>query len=446
MQSRGKKIVLMIIVICIAFIIFLVYRFLSGGDVPTEPSPGRPIGSPTDREVIELPRPDVISPEVPVGQVTDPERRRDDRIYTIPSLDSTAPTDDEGEDATLENTPRLVRLFAGRTAGYRIDKNDDGMWDVKVVEQGRGNRYAISTIPYSLNLVSPGEFTKVHEGHIFSDGNTLMLYESADDELTVKSAFVPFIYGDTGERIQLFEDNIRVATNNKNLLFFTKQTNDKTIGLIVNVSNPSETEIIWESAFTNWIPRWGRNKYITLSTPISRFTKGYVYLIDPERIALTNRLVDIKSGGSAFVDTSSGYFILYTTSDRIRRGNAIITDQKRETNISIQSALPEKCDGFNGVFVCAVPENIPSRTLSGHRTRFPDAWYQGDIQLNDSVIQTDAVTQEEKLIMSPDQEDIKELSGNRTFDIIHPRISEDGEFLFFVNKKDFSLWMLKLQE
>ena len=366
----------------------------------------------------------------------DDQGPRDDRVFFIPD-------EEERAENEPESAPRLVRLFAGPTAGYRIDKNDDGRWVVRVVEGGRGDRYRIQTFPYSLNFVSPGEFVRVRESHIFSNGKTLMLYENPEDETVIKSAFVSFTPSES-DNIQMFENNIRVATNNTNHLFFVRLFNDKTVGMVINVANPEETKVIWESDFTNWLPQWGRNEYITLATPISDLTKGHVYLLDPKDEIPINKLVNVPSGGSAFVDTSSGYFVLYRANKRELVGSTVITEQSREKVVKMPMTLPEKCDGFNGIFVCAVPNTVPARTRSGYETHFPDSWYQGDITLNDSIILIDAVTGEKKLLMAPDQSDIQRLSNNRTFDVVNPRISEDGAFFFFVNKTDRSLWMLKI--
>ena len=362
---------------------------------------------------------------------------RDDRVYTVLPADSGSATVSPSEES------RLVRLFAGPTAGYRIDKDGDE-WVVRAVEGGKGGRYIIRTAPYSLNFVAPGEFTKVIESHIFSNDLALMLYESSDVESIVRSAFVPFAPPDGTGKIQRFEKNIRVATDNETRLFFTQMVGEKVVGLVVDVESPEDTEVVWESVFTNWTPRWGRNSHITLAGPITEALDGYVYLIDPDGDDPLNRFVDIPSGGSAFIDTSSGFFVLHTMTNESFAGKTIITDQARDVVIDIPITLPEKCDGFNGVFVCAVPETIPANTSSGYETVFPDSWYQGDISFNDSVVLIDAVSGDRRLILSPRQPDFAELSDGDVFDIIHPHISEDGQFLFFVNKRDLSLWMLRL--
>ncbi len=421
------------------FVVLLLYFFFikdSGGDIDkrplTDPTKKTLIGDQLGLESIDITEQPIFSFPEDVGEIDD---SRDDRIYTAPNR----PNED-----TLQSLPRLVRLFKGPTAGYRVDRADADSWEIRVIEQGRGNRYSIRTAPYTLNLIAAGEFTKVLEGYIFSNDTSLILYESGEDEFTVKSAFVPFAPVGGNDGIQLFENNIRVATDNETNLFFIREVDDRVIGIVVDVSNPEKTEIVWESHFTNWLPRWGRNDYITISTPISKYARGYVYLVDPAGKVPINRFVDISSGGSALVDTTSGFFVLYESVPGSFVGKTLVTDQSRKTSIALPSTVPEKCDGFNGVFVCAVPNSVPSSTLSGYETVFPDSWYQGDITLSDSVIQIDAVTGEKKLIMSPDQDDIKLLSGNEAFDIIRPTVSDDGEFFIFVNKNDLSLWMLRL--
>ena len=366
---------------------------------------------------------------------------RDDRVHAT-SLSG----DDNASTETKENLPRLVRLFKGPTAGYRIDQTDDGLWVVKVIAQGRGERYRIQTVPYSLEVVAQGEFTRVMEAYPFANDEVLVLYESADNEIVTRSAFVPFSTTGTGSTVQRFEDDIRVGTNNENMMFFLQTIDNTSVGVVVDVSRPENTRIVWESDFSSWIPRWGRGSHITLHSPLTGVMKGYVYLVDPKGVDPNEQFVFFSSGGSAFIDTSSDFFVLFEAETEASNfaGKASITNKRRSISIELPITLPEKCDGFNGVFVCAVPRSIPAQTLSGYDTLFPDSWYQGDIRFSDVIILVNALTGEKELLMNPDEGDIRVLSDNAVFDVINPRISEDGELLFFVNKNDMSLWMLRI--
>ena len=443
MQNTRKKLFFLFLLLLLIGIGVYFFFLRDTGEVAPEPTDtGERV---TVGDQLGLGDIEVVIPPEQIPFVRDPEEgflpgQPTDQLSLI-RLDETIPIISVEDDTPL---PRLFRLFEGPTAGYRVDQKDDGSWVARVLEQGRGNRYIIDTSPYSLDLVTNGEFTKVVEGYIFANGSTLVMLESDIDETITHSVFTPFTPTPTNNTVQRFEDNIRVATNDENLLFFIHKVDEKAVGLVVDVSDPENTTMVWESTFGSWLPRWGRNSYITLSTPISQFAKGYVYLVDPAGEEPMNRFVDLSTGGSAFMDTSSGYFFLYEIARDDFAGKASVTEYTRETAIDMPITLPEKCDGLNGIFVCAVPTVIPSETVSGYETRFPDSWYQGDISFDDSVVLIDAVTGEKRLIMSSDQPDIRALTGGSTFDIIDPRISDDGRYLFFIHKGDLSLWMLRL--
>ena len=382
--------------------------------------------------------PDQISFDYPVAD----DGQRDDRVRTVP-LSGRVDTVDDSAVADKDNTPRLVRLFRGPTAGYRPVRREDS-WEVQVVEQGRGNRYLVGTIPYSLTLTARGEFTRAVEGYPFENGEVLVLYESADDESVIRSSFVPFSNVGTGPSVQRFEDNIRVATNNENLLFFIQVIEGKSVGVVVDVANPSKTKVIWRSDFTSWLPRWGSRPRIALHTPVTDMMKGFVYLVDPNGVLPNEQFVSLASGGSAFMDMTTGYFVLFETEADNFAGKTVITNRERSVSIDLPITLPEKCDGVNGMFVCAAPKSIPAETFSGYQTAFPDSWYQGDIAFDDVIIMVNAATGEKRPLLSSDQEEIRLLSDNAVFDVIHPHLTADEEYFFFVNKYDMSLWMLRL--
>lgn len=438
-------ITVIILLIFLALLFAGIYVYFSAeppAPTPPETTPPTPILPQTPSlglENLGVAQPNQIPFEQDVSD--DETERRDDRVPTVRLSDDIGGGSGAIEDK--KNIPRLIRLFKGPTAGYRVAKNGD-TWEAQVVEQGRGNRYRIQTIPYSLTLTARGEFTRAVEGYPFENGEVLVLYESADDESTIRSAFVPFSTTNGTPSVQRFEDNIRVATNNKNLLFFLQVIDNKSVGVVVDVSNPSQTQVVWRSDFTSWIPRWGNSTHITLHTPVTNLMKGFVYLIDPNGILPNEQFVSLNSGGSAFMDTTTGYFMLFETKADNFAGKASITNRDRSVSIDLPITLPEKCDAVNGVFVCAAPITIPAQTLSGYETLFPDSWYQGDITLNDVITFVNAATGEKRLPLSPDQDEIRLLSDNTTFDVIHPQISADGEFLFFINKYDMALWMLRL--
>ena len=432
-----KNITIIILLFLILLVCIGLYLYLSDGeDLTLEETPSREITSIGD--LLNQPREGELPIEyrVPPRRPVEDDERRDDRVNII--------FEDTIDEDLVEQQPRLVRLFKGPTSGYKVD-NLVNSFSVRLVEQGIPNRYIINTDPYTLEQLSYfGEIARVQESHIFNNGKVLLLYESPDGEHIINSVFENFNIQSDGIDTQRFESNIRATTDNENRLFFLSELNDSVVGLVVNVDNPSETKVVWESDFLSWIPRWGRNYSITIQTPLSSYTTTANYLIDPlgER---PDKSVGFGSyGSSVFVDEESGYFVLYQADKFNFVGKTIVTNQQQDNIIDVPIILPEKCDGFNAVFVCAVPNIIPVETLSGYEIMFPDSWYQGDIVFNDSLLLIDSLTGNTVVLLSPNDPEIQTLSNGETFDIIDLHISETGEYVFFVNKKDLSLWMLKI--
>lgn len=77
---------------------------------------------------------------------------------------------------------------------------------------------------------------------------------------------------------------------------------------------------------------------------------------------------------------------------------------------------------------CAVPRDLPPAT-------YPDAWWQGIVSFSDDLWRANATTGE-----------ADQLFSERDFDIINLFLSEAEDRLFFLNKKDSTLWTLRLEE
>lgn len=77
---------------------------------------------------------------------------------------------------------------------------------------------------------------------------------------------------------------------------------------------------------------------------------------------------------------------------------------------------------------CAVPRALPPAA-------YPDAWWQGTVSFSDNLWRVDIATGE-----------ADQLFVERDFDMIDLFLSEGEDRLFFLNKKDSTLWSLRLEE
>ncbi|MFC1595274.1 hypothetical protein ACFL3E_02515, partial [Patescibacteria group bacterium] len=92
--------------------------------------------------------------------------------------------------------------------------------------------------------------------------------------------------------------------------------------------------------------------------------------------------------------------------------------------------LAEKCmwsKEDTEIIFCAVPKILPSYVI-------PDNWWMGDFFFEDRLWKINTVTGEVKIILNEE-----------SFDIIDLFSSVNEDHVFFINKKDSTLWSLKLE-
>ena len=95
--------------------------------------------------------------------------------------------------------------------------------------------------------------------------------------------------------------------------------------------------------------------------------------------------------------------------------------------------IPEKCvwsPGEKLVAYCAVPAQSPS-------IDFLDAWYRGEVHTSDAWWRIDVSANTAGLVYS---------GGNSPFDVERPTIDKSGNYIAFLNARNKSLWMLRIED
>ena len=319
------------------------------------------------------------------------------------------------------------KIFEGRVAGFNVFENSEGETEIFVVEKGRGDRYKINLSKKTRTRVSAGDFIKVKDAYIFKGGKALVLHEDKANENEILSSFVDFV--EDGENTQIkFEKNITVTSDNKNSFVFSSISSNISTLRFVDLDNTSSSQKIWGSDLSLWKTHFGRNSFITIYTPISERARSVVYTKDINSNLLTKIGEGKPYGVKIFED--SGHSLTYKTKNN--KTGLYLEDFEKKNETYIGATLPEKCVGANAIFLCAVPKEIPTYTKSGYKTIFPDSWYQGDISLSDQIVIIDSITTEKEIISTLD------------VDVTKPLLQENKNRLFFVDKNDFSLWLIEL--
>ncbi|HUD04267.1 MAG TPA: hypothetical protein VMR73_02125, partial [Candidatus Paceibacterota bacterium] len=190
---------------------------------------------------------------------------------------------------------------------------------------------------------------------------------------------------------------------------------------------------VFNSALEELSSSWPKSASVFLLTKPSASIGGYLFLLNQQTGTLSTVLSDML--GLDTIENSDGSFVF---GSEINAGalHSFMYDTKAGTLRAISlTTLPEKCVwsiNTTTEIYCAVPQSITSNNL-------PDDWYQGSLFLDgDDMWKIDATTGETQVVNF--------LSGeNPNIDAENLFLDQNEIYMGFTNKKDLTLWALRLQ-
>ncbi|MDD2935223.1 MAG: hypothetical protein PHX25_01990, partial [Candidatus Pacebacteria bacterium] len=221
-------------------------------------------------------------------------------------------------------------------------------------------------------------------------------------------------------------DNIKdiILYGNRILSIYNENDNSQFI-----LSGPSGNDgfEIYNSAIKEWIVQSPKLGTLALTTKPATNTFGYLYFIDinsKERTKILEKIVGLTT-------------LTNNKADRVILGEKMnlsiyYVDSKEKNRLDVNT-LPEKCIWFEDSInvICGVPKN----PVGG---KYPEDWYQGINSFSDDIYMINVDSGLSRLVISPE-----EFSGE-SIDMIKLALDTDEKFLFFINKKDQSLWSLEI--
>jgi len=193
-------------------------------------------------------------------------------------------------------------------------------------------------------------------------------------------------------------------------------------------------KLLFNSPFLAWILEWPNSNLVTATSKASSIADGFSYFVDTSDGSFTKILGGIK--GLTINTNHAGSVVLYSSFINNKFSTSVYdTTTKRTVPASI-GTLSEKCAWSTvdeRIVYCGVPDDVPSG-------KYPDEWYQGKISFSDSIWEINIETNAIRLISAPT------IVAKTRIDVIEPSVTPDGAYLLFKNKKDSTLWSLKLQE
>lgn len=319
----------------------------------------------------------------------------------------------------------------------------------RFVNRSNGNIFETNSKTMSVDRISNRTIPKIQES-IFSKDGQDVIHRFLGSSDNINTVFVKILEDNNQENSATStddnEDNnenffdLEVANLTKNikdlgihsngLVFYTIENQSNLLGYLFDVDTASEQRGFINSDLTQVNIEWFKDNSVLIGTKPSDYSNGllFEYNIDNQD------RVKIMDAGSGF------NFITKEGTDNIVYSNYIgenlesyylNTETGEEVDLRMSTVVSDKCawsNISNDVIYCAIPNNI-----SG--PGYPNLWHQGRVSFNDSLYIVD--------VKSGSKIELEGLEGE--FDIKNPQVSDNDEYITFINKKDLTLWSLDIK-
>lgn len=212
-----------------------------------------------------------------------------------------------------------------------------------------------------------------------------------------------------------------------NKIFYILEDSEGSVGFISN-PNGTEREQVFESPAKEWSAGAISENEILLATKPSFIFPGSAYVLNTNG-GLRKILSEVF--GLSVLASPNGDRFLYSGFDNTKIFLRVLDLENRERpDLNFLETFTEKCvwsKKNENLIYCATPESVPTGAI------YPDSWLQGLVSFEDTLWEINLEENRAYPMI---------LLGN--IDAINLLMDEDEEFLFFINKKDHSLWAYKL--
>lgn len=330
---------------------------------------------------------------------------------------------------------------------------------VRWVDRGRGNVYEArgdsNDILTISNTVMPRMFESVWNknisafiGSTFADGSdsVSVLYAQLKAIATPTigtstSSSSPRIQATTGTRSpyelkgkNLPEKMIGYTVSPKgDKIFMLVNESGASTGYIANFDGTAVTRI-FTSPMTQVNVEWPEDNTIAITTKGSANFAGFMYFVNP-KTGVWKKILGPINGLSTRVSRDAKY-VIYSASSPNKQDittNILNTSTNQSTD-AVVITLADKCawgNSYKEIVYCGAPSGSVQAT-------YPDDWYKGNVAFYDKIWQINAKTGEVHLISTiVDQSD-------RVVDAFNLGLDSRDDYLFFMSKRDLSLWSLDL--
>jgi len=326
----------------------------------------------------------------------------------------------------------LFRISDTPVAGFVVLNNSSSSAFVRYVDRSNGHIYDVDLAVGEKVKVANQTLPKVYEAYFRPDGEAVLVRTLKDDTDVVENLSLtltpPKTSGDlyTTSSTALRGNIGSIVVGSNTTLFYVLRD---TTSIVSSVFGGGNYKTLYSSPFINWRLSVAGSGLI-IYTKASARVGGYAYFL---RKGVLKKILG-PLFGLVVVPNISGNQLLYSFVEN-GKTRLFVKNLTNNTIYEISSAtLAEKCVWGKknaSIVFCGSPS-------SEIGVNEPDAWYQGLTSFSDRIWSFDTNTETAKVLVEP--------ASVLDIDLIRPVLSPNEDYLVFINKRDLSLWALKLEQ
>lgn len=354
-----------------------------------------------------------------------------------------------GTDPSTSDKPFFRQLSTIPTAGSFFYTSSDGKRYMRYVAKENGHVYDVNVDTAESRKISNTTIPRVHEA-LFGDNGNVVAIRALESDIYTKRDVIKTFFGRlnlptdmanpdsvgtiTGNYLKDGVTAISISPDGKKLFYLLPTNDEFVVGNTIDIATGEPREV-FRHQFREWLPQILNDGKIVLTTKPSSRVPGFSYLYNPSNGDM-QRLVREKNGLVTQPDSKAEHMLF---SENIA-ANAVLSvhgtfggdEGAVLENVPLSlTTLAEKCawTSDDSHIFCAVYSAVDRKEL-------PDEWYKGSFFFEDSFWSVDMATREPMLIADPS------LMKTGPFDATALSVPNDRSAVFFINKRDETLWML----
>ena len=372
---------------------------------------------------------------------TDTPRPKNDTSVNAPKGDDTKTGN--GFLSSSKTTGKFQELVhepvAGAIALLRKNNKNDSILFVRYIERATGHIKELVFGQQEASRVSNTTIPKVAQASFAPEGSAAVVRALTDPFnqvatilAQVKTASSTIDSSGTlfGVTIPEQVSDYALSPSGKDVFTLISDINGGSHGVLQTIAGKNRREV-FNSPLSEWLTTWSNEDAINLTTKPSMGLPGYLYAFSTKNSSLHRLLGPLPALGALVSPSGTRIFVSTVSSTGLR---TFIYDKTTGTQPATPLlTLAEKCvwSHKSDALYCAVPDSGASFG------QLPDSWYRGDNSFNDSFWKIDAKNMATTYLSAPEGE---------TVDGINLSLDPSETTLLFNNKKNSSLWSLKLTE